>query len=66
VCSSDLKPQDCRDWAINNFSLDKVAKMYEEYFQAVLNIHGGKGWYEENNIRNDLDYNYKAYPGHTR
>jgi hypothetical protein len=49
-----------------NFSLDKVAKMYEEYFQAVLNIHGKQGWYEPNDDRTDLDYNYKAYPGRIR
>jgi glycosyltransferase involved in cell wall biosynthesis len=58
-----IKPQDCRDWAVNNFSLDHVAKMYEEYFQAVLNIHGGKGWYEPNDTRTDMDYALKKYPG---
>jgi glycosyltransferase involved in cell wall biosynthesis len=60
-----IKPQDCRDWAMNNFSLEKVAKMYEEYFQSVLNIHTGKGWYEPNPDRKDLDYNRKLYPGTT-
>lgn len=58
-----IKPQDCRDWALKNFSLEKVAKMYEEYFQAVLNIHGGAGWYTENPGRNDMDYAVKHYPG---
>ena len=57
-----IKPQDCRDWAMN-FSLDKVAKMYEEYFQAVLNIHGKQGWYEPNPDRTDLNYDRKLYPG---
>jgi hypothetical protein len=57
-----IKPQDCRDWAMN-FSLEKVAKMYEEYFQAVLNIHGGQGWYEPNDDRLDMDYAVKHYPG---
>ena len=58
-----IKPQDCRDWALRNFSLEKVAKMYEEYFQAVLNIHGGQGWYEPNDGRTDMDYAVKHYPG---
>jgi glycosyltransferase involved in cell wall biosynthesis len=57
-----IKPQDCRDWAMN-FSLDKVALMYEEYFQAVLNIHGKQGWYEPNDDRLDMDYAVKHYPG---
>jgi glycosyltransferase involved in cell wall biosynthesis/2-polyprenyl-3-methyl-5-hydroxy-6-metoxy-1,4-benzoquinol methylase len=58
-----INPQDCRDWALKNFSLEKVAKMYEEYFQAVLNIHGGQGWYEPNPGRRDMDYAVKHYPG---
>ena len=56
-----IKPKACREWAMN-FSLDKVAKMYEEYFQAVLNVHTGQGWYEPNDTRTDLDYNKKQYP----
>jgi glycosyltransferase involved in cell wall biosynthesis len=58
-----INPQDCRDWALRNFALEKVAGMYEEYFQSVLNIHGGAGWYEENPGRNNMDYAVKHYPG---
>ena len=58
----NINPQNCRDWAFNNFSLDKVAKMYEEYFQSVLNVYSGKGWYEPNPNRTDLDYKVKQYP----
>jgi len=58
-----INPQDCRDWALRNFALEKVAKMYEEYFEAVLNIHGKAGWYERNDGRNNMDYAVKHYPG---
>jgi glycosyltransferase involved in cell wall biosynthesis len=58
-----INPQDCRDWALRNFALEKVAGMYEEYFQAVLNIHGGAGWYQENPGRSNMDYAIKHYPG---
>ena len=58
-----INPQDCRDWALKNFSLEKVAGMYEEFFQAVLNVHTGAGWYEENPGRVDMDYAVKHYPG---
>jgi glycosyltransferase involved in cell wall biosynthesis/2-polyprenyl-3-methyl-5-hydroxy-6-metoxy-1,4-benzoquinol methylase len=58
-----INPQDCRDWALRNFALEKVAKMYEEYFQAVLNVHSGAGWYTENPGRSDMDYAVKHYPG---
>ena len=39
-----------------NFSLNKVAEMYEEYFQSVLNVYNGNGWYEKNNERTDLNW----------
>ena len=58
-----INPQDCRDWALANFSLEKVAGMYEEFFQSVLNIHGKAGWYEPNPNRMSLDYKKKHYPG---
>jgi glycosyltransferase involved in cell wall biosynthesis len=57
-----IKPADCRNWAMNNFGLARVATMYEEYFQSVLNIYTGKGWYEPNQNRENLDYLAKYYP----
>lgn len=40
-----LDPVKCRQWG-ENYSYQKVAKMYEDYFQDLLNING-KGWYTE-------------------
>ena len=57
-----ISPQACRDWAINNFSMDRVAVMYEQYFQDVLNVYQGNGWYEPNPDRQDLDYMHRYYP----
>lgn len=57
-----INTQNCRDWAIENFSMDKVATMYEEYFQSVLNIYTGNGWYEPNENRTDLNWLRKQYP----
>ena len=51
-----IKPSDCRKWAMDNFSLDKVAGMYEEYFQSVLNVYENKGWYEPFPTRPSLDW----------
>jgi glycosyltransferase involved in cell wall biosynthesis len=58
----NISTEACRNWAVDNFSLDKVAVMYEEYFQSVLNIYNGKGWYETNPNRVDLSYNGKIFP----
>jgi len=58
----NISTEACRNWAVDNFSLDKVAVMYEEYFQSVLNIYNGKGWYETNPNRVDLSYNGKVFP----
>lgn len=59
-----INPQNCRDWAVNNFSLDHVAGMYEQYFQDVMNVYTGNGWYEPNGQRENLDYMHKNYPRH--
>ena len=58
-----INPENCRQWA-ENFTLDRVGKMYEEYFQTVLNVYTGNGWYEPNNERTQLDWLKKEYPTH--
>lgn len=58
----NIKPQACRDFAINNFSLDVVAQKYEEYFQSVLNVYNGNGWYEKNDTRTELNWLNKYIP----
>lgn len=56
-----INPSDCRLWG-ENFSIEKISKMYEEYFQSVIDIYGGKGWYERHEDRVDLDWLSKNYP----
>ena len=55
-----INPRDCRNFA-ENFTLDNVGVMYEEYFQMVLDVYQGKGWYERHN-RPDLSWLAKQYP----
>jgi glycosyltransferase involved in cell wall biosynthesis len=57
-----INPKNCRDFAVNNFSLDVVAQKYEEYFQSVLNVYTGDGWYESNTSRQNLNWLTKHYP----
>jgi glycosyltransferase involved in cell wall biosynthesis len=56
-----IDPKACRTWA-ENFTLDRVAPMYEEYFNSVLNVYTGNGWYEPKLDRTNLDWLYKNIP----
>jgi SAM-dependent methyltransferase len=57
----NIKPADCRLWA-ENFTLEHVAPMYEEYFQNVLDVYEGRGWYERRPNRKNLNYLHRDYP----
>jgi glycosyltransferase involved in cell wall biosynthesis len=56
-----IDPKNCRTWA-ENFTLDRVAPMYEEYFQSVLDVYTGQGWYQSHPQRGDLNWLSKQYP----
>jgi glycosyltransferase involved in cell wall biosynthesis len=56
-----IKPSDCRKWALN-FRLEKVAKMYEEYFQMVHDVYTGEGWYQKHPERQSLEWLEKTLP----
>lgn len=55
-----IKPINCRKWG-ENFSLDKVSIMYEKYFQDILDVYQGKGWYTEKTEKT-LESFKKHYP----
>ncbi len=40
-----IKPEDCRKQG-ENFTMDNIAPKYEKFFQDVLNIYQGAGWYQ--------------------
>jgi glycosyltransferase involved in cell wall biosynthesis len=56
-----IKPQDCRNWAVQNYSLERVGRMYEEYFQRIANLFD-KGWYQPNEERQELAWLNRYYP----
>jgi len=45
-----------------NFTLDRVARMYEHYFQMVHNVYTGKGWYTEDEHTDELEWLNRYYP----
>jgi glycosyltransferase involved in cell wall biosynthesis len=53
-----IKSEDCRLFA-NNFSIDSVMPLYEKYFQDILDVYEGKGWYAEGN---GIEALTKQYP----
>jgi glycosyltransferase involved in cell wall biosynthesis len=56
-----IRPEDCRKFA-ENFTLDRVAPRYEEYFQAVLDVYTSKGWYQEHPERTEFDWLRRTIP----
>ncbi len=56
---SKLDPKVCYDYAMKNFSLDRVKLMYEEYWDMLLDLKenvGGKGWSRIHPERTNLDW----------
>jgi len=53
-----IRPADCRAFG-ENFTLEKVAPRYEKYFQDVLDVYTGAGWYADGN---GIDAMTMAYP----
>jgi hypothetical protein len=51
-----IDPHACRAWG-ENFTMDKVTPMYEEYFGNIK-----KNWYHVNHNRTDLSYLDRTFP----
>lgn len=58
-----ISPHTCRSWASSNFSLERVADMYQEYFWSVARLYDGDGWYAKRADRQDLNWLHRWMPG---
>jgi glycosyltransferase involved in cell wall biosynthesis len=56
-----IDPAACREWAVRNYSMDRVRWMYQEYFGKLYDLWG-KGWYERHPERAGLDWLTKYHP----
>jgi glycosyltransferase involved in cell wall biosynthesis len=54
-----IRPADCRKFG-ENFTLERVAPRYEKYFQDVLDVHSGEGWYAEGNGIDAMTMDYPS------
>ena len=39
IMSGKIKPQDCRDFALERFTPDVVAPKYDDYFERILDLY---------------------------
>jgi len=50
-----ISPEDCRKHAEANYSMERVSKMYAEYFGKIQDLFS-EGWYEEHPERSQLEW----------
>ena len=57
-----ISPHACREWAAENYNFRKVGKMYQEYFESIINVSKGTGWYTDKPERRELEWLTKTQP----
>lgn len=58
---SNINPRKCREWAERNYTMERIGKMYEEYFQRVYRLFDD-GWSAPNKGRHELSWLERYYP----
>lgn len=59
----NIKPIDCRNYAVNNFSMKRISKMYQEFFNSLYRLSTkDDGWNSIDISRKDLDWLNKYFP----
>lgn len=59
--ADDILPQKCREWALENYSMERVAEMYQEYFDKLYDLWD-EGWYRRHPGRSPLRWLCRKYP----
>lgn len=42
-----IESKNCRNFAMNNYTLEKIYPKFNEYFNMINDIYKGNGWYED-------------------
>ena len=58
---NQIDPRVCRKWAVDNYGMDRVAGMYEEYFSSLMDLWDD-GWYQSHPERGPLDWLKQTWP----
>ncbi len=56
-----IDPARCRDWAMANFTVDRVKHLYDEYFHMLYDLWAD-GWYQRHPERTQLDWLRRTFP----
>ena len=51
-----ISPEICHKWAVQNYSMDRVRFMYQEYFEMLSSLWTKSGWYSKNSQRKQLSW----------
>lgn len=57
----NISPATCRQWALDNFTIERVGKMYQEYFEYLSYLRTD-GWYKKNTHRHEMAWLDKSFP----
>lgn len=55
-----IRPIACNEWAVKNYSMNRIQLMYQEYFMQLQDLYK-RGWYELHPERTQLDWLRKSY-----
>jgi glycosyltransferase involved in cell wall biosynthesis len=56
-----IDPAQCREWAVRNYSSDRIGEMFDEYYHMLLDLVG-EGWYAERPDRRHLNWLRRYFP----
>jgi len=60
IMDGKIDSKKCNSWATDNYSMDRVKLMYDEYFRKIYDLWS-QGWYQLHPDRTELDWLRRYY-----